>query len=96
MLLSSVLKISAFSPTFFYSLIFEKLTNGWLRCWIPNSGVACSKPLSGSMVDSAFHPSEIDQMTTRNFWGLIIKNKLSPYSGSVAFVQFNPIHKKGS
>ena len=26
----------------------------WLRRWIPNSGVPCSKPLGGSKVDSAF------------------------------------------
>ena len=27
-------------------------------------------PLSGTNVDSAFHPSEVDQMSTRNFWEL--------------------------
>ena len=36
--------------------------------WIPNPGVPCSKPLSGSKVDSAFHPSEADQMSIGNFW----------------------------
>ena len=30
----------------------------------------CSKPLGGSKVDSAFHPSNVDKMTTRNFWEL--------------------------
>ena len=35
-----------------------------------NPGVPCSKPLSGSKVDSAFHPSEVDKMSTRNFWEL--------------------------
>ena len=39
----------------------------WLRCWIPNPGVPCSKPLGGSKVDSAFHPSEVDKTSTRNF-----------------------------
>ena len=29
-----------------------------------------SKPLCGSKVDTAFHPSEVDQMSTRNFWEL--------------------------
>ena len=33
-------------------------------------GVPCSKPLSGSIVDSAFRPSGVDKMSTRNFWGL--------------------------
>ena len=28
------------------------------------------KFLSGSKVDSAFHPSEVDKMSTRNFWEL--------------------------
>ena len=27
-----------------------------------------SKPLGGSKVDSAFHPSEVNKMSTRNFW----------------------------
>ena len=42
----------------------------WLRRWIPNPGVPCSKPLGGSKVDSVFHPSEVDKMSTRNFWEL--------------------------
>ena len=42
----------------------------WLRRWIPNPGVPCSRPLGGSKVDSAFHPSEVDKMSTRNFWEL--------------------------
>ena len=32
--------------------------------------VPCSKPPGGSKVDSAFHPSEVDKMSTRNFWEL--------------------------
>ena len=39
----------------------------WLRYWISNPGVPCSKPLCGSKVNSAFHPSEVDEMSTRNF-----------------------------
>ena len=42
----------------------------WLRGWIPNPGVPCLKPLGGSKVDSVFHPSEVDKMSTRNFWEL--------------------------
>ena len=42
----------------------------WLRRWIPNPGAPCSKPLGGSKVDSAFHLSEVDKMSTRNFWEL--------------------------
>ena len=42
----------------------------WLRHWIPNPGVLCSKPLGGSKVDSAFHPSKVDKISTRNFWEL--------------------------
>ena len=32
----------------------------WLRNWIPNPGVLCSRPLDGSKVDSAFHHFEVD------------------------------------
>ena len=32
--------------------------------------VPCSKPLGGSKVDSGFHTSEVDKMSTRNFWEL--------------------------
>ena len=28
------------------------------------------KTTGGSKVDSAFHPSEVDKMSTRNFWEL--------------------------
>ena len=47
------------------------LTNSqWLRCWISNIGVPCSKPMCGSEVDSVFHPSEVNKMSTRNLWEL--------------------------
>ena len=36
----------------------------------PIQGVPCPKPLGGSKVDSAFHPSEVGKMSTRNFWEL--------------------------
>ena len=32
--------------------------------------VLMSKLLGGSKVDSAFHPSKVDKMSTRNFWEL--------------------------
>ena len=37
---------------------------------IPNPGVPCLKLLGGSKVDSAFHPSVVDKVITRNFWEL--------------------------
>ena len=40
-----------------------------------NPGVPCSNPLGGSKVDSAFHPSEVDNMSTRSFWELSGKKK---------------------
>ena len=52
------------------------------RCWIPNPGVPFSKSLSGSKVDSAFHPSEVNKMSIRNFWDLVVKSKLPSQSGS--------------
>ena len=42
----------------------------WLKCWIPSPEVPCSKPLGESRVDSVFHPSKDDKMSTRNFWEL--------------------------
>ena len=33
-------------------------------------GPIFKKPLGGSKVNSVFHPSEVDKMSTRNFWGL--------------------------
>ena len=45
----------------------------WLRRWIPNLVVPCSKSLSGSKVDSAIQPSEVHKMSTRNFWELSAK-----------------------
>ena len=32
--------------------------------------VPCLKPPGGSKVDSAFHSSKVDKMSTRNFWKL--------------------------
>ena len=37
---------------------------------ISNPGFLFSKPLGGSKVDSAFHPSKVDKMSTRNIWEL--------------------------
>ena len=55
------------------------LNNGamayWLRCWITNLGVPCSNPLRDSKDNSAFHPSEVDQMYTRNSWELSGKSQ---------------------
>ena len=42
----------------------------WLRCWVSNPGISCSKPLGGSKVDSTFHPSKVNKMSTRNIWKL--------------------------
>ena len=58
-----------------------------LRHWIPNPVVPCSKLLGGSKVDSAFNPSEVDKISTRNFWELTGKNE-------TASSKWLPIHKK--
>ena len=34
------------------------------------SRIPCSKPMDGSKTKSAFHPSDADKMSTRNFWEL--------------------------
>ena len=51
--------------------------------------------MGGSKVDSAFHFSEVDEVTTRKYGELVVKTKLSPRSGYVALRQLKPIHKKG-
>ena len=52
----------------------EKLTcsleNEMRNTLLPKLGVPCSKPLGGLKVDSSFHPSGVDKMSTRNFWWL--------------------------
>ena len=55
---------------------------------------SCSKPLDGSKVGSAFHPSEVDQMSVRHFKKFVVKSKLPPSSGSVTLRQLNSIHEK--
>ena len=45
-------------------------TAKWLGHWIANPGVSDSTPVSGSKVGSTFHPFEVDQMNTKNSWGL--------------------------
>ena len=65
-------------------IIWEK----WLKRWIFNPGVPCSKPLSGSEVDSAFNLSEVDKMSARNVWELKV-NCL--FEVAAAFRQLDPI-----
>ena len=49
-----------------------------LRCWIPNPEVMSSKSLSSSKFDSAFHPSNVGQMSKTEIEDLIL-----PHSDSV-------------
>ena len=67
----------------------------WLGDWIPDLGIPGSKPLGGCKVSSAFRPSGVSQMSTRNSRGHTSKKKLSPCSGSVAWRHLNATHKKG-
>ena len=50
--------------------------------------------LINSKVNSALHPSRVDQMSIRNSGNsgdVVVKSKLSPGSGSEALRQLNPI-----
>ena len=40
------------------------------------------KTTDGSKVDSVFHQSKVDKVSTRNFWVLGLKSKLPPRSCS--------------
>ena len=57
-----------------------------------NPGVPCSKPLGGSKVNPAFHPSEVGIKCSRNFWE--ISDKKCLLEVAVTLRQFNHIHKK--
>ena len=65
--------------------------------WSDGSFLVCSitVTLGGSKVDSAFHPSEVDKMSTRSFWKLSGKKVNCLLKVAQALRQSNPIHKKG-
>ena len=48
---------------------------GTIRVLDSNLWALGAKPLDGSEVNSAFHHSEVNQMGTRNSWGLSGKNE---------------------
>ena len=48
-------------------LEYTKKKKTMMQWFVYNSGVPCSKPLDGSKGDSAFHPSEVDEKSTRTF-----------------------------
>lgn len=41
--------------------------------WILNSAVPCSKQITGSNVNSAFHRSKVEKINLRIFWDLVVK-----------------------
>ena len=71
------MKLKAFF-VIFKGLSLKQMKRILLRRWksdfsptgIPNSGVPCLKPMGDSKVESAFDPSEVDKMSTSNFWEL--------------------------
>ena len=74
------------------STLAVNISGGNKRPVVLTPGAPVSKPLGGSKVDSAFHPSEADQMSTTN---LVVKSKLTPDSGFAALRHFTSIDKKG-
>ena len=53
-------------PYAFTTLVSLRVKAQWSRYWIPNP---------------VFCPSEVDKMSTRNFWDLVVKSKLPSRSG---------------
>ena len=53
------------------------------------------KPADSSKVESAFHLSIVDQMSTRTPGDLVIESKLTPCKGSATLKQLSAIDKKG-
>ena len=79
--------------TYTYSqLLFSKKGQKGLVARVLWLGVPSSKPLGRSMVDSAFHPFKVKQMSTRKPWGFGIK-KIAPRNGCLALGQLNTIKR---
>ena len=53
-----------------YTINMSSKLSQWLGCWILNTGVPGSKLLGASKVNLSFHPSEVNQISTRNSRGL--------------------------
>ena len=52
-------------------VLFKKISiQKHLKLLVTELFKSVTEPLGGSKVDSAFHPSEVDKMSTRNFWEL--------------------------
>ena len=74
----TILSLTEFQVKYFVLFLFFSVKGGFRWFWMGNPdkniqlmlGVPCSKPLGGSKVNSAFHPSEVDKMSTRNIWEL--------------------------
>ena len=64
-------------------------------CWIPSPGLPCSKPVGGSKVDSAFHSSKVDKMSTRNFRGLSGKKQTASSKWLWPWGSWTPFIKRG-
>ena len=62
----------------------------------PIHGFFCSKPLGGFKVDSAFHPSEVDKMTTRDFWEQRGKKWTAPSKWLCSLEAVEPHPSKGA
>ena len=79
-------KLQKLTQTYKYNnTILPKVMTLWVGPpWIPNPRVLGSKS-SGPKVDSAFYPSEVDQMSTRYSLEFSGKNKLSSHSDLVAW-----------
>ena len=73
--ISAAVFLFAFLKRFCKILYIRKYVSGVLKHLVDKaldskSRVLYLKLLSGSKVDSAFHPSDVDKMSTRNFWDL--------------------------
>ena len=52
-------------------VLFKKISiQKHLKLLVTELFKSVTEPLGGSKVDSAFHPSEVDKMSTRNSWEL--------------------------
>ena len=67
--------------------LFSRLTSGYGTEFLIQ-GFQVQNPVGGSKVDSAFHLFEVDQMSTRNIWGLSNKKQ------TVSLKAVELIHKK--
>ena len=83
-----------------FGILFRKKLSKWANALVfrtldSQSRSLGSERLGGCMIDAAFHPSEVNQISTSTSGDFANKSIVSPQSGFVVSRQWNPFHKNG-